>query len=455
MQILKVLLDAKKITHQEINDFFMGTDIQASLGNEFAYKKWKAHFCSSIKLFCQHFSKGTSSASLINDFIEQLQVSKNNFSTIGQPDGYWGDLYDGIHYGNSYAYWDEEAPGTTSFKTLTFAEQVAVKSESDLLRSLMSLFTDKVSCIVYDSDRTFSDRHGDRTREEIFEEAIADLQKILLDMVGEESSIAAVGKQEGCVKPDVKAKAEPIPITCSAFELSQGDPTTGHPNILKVNGVVCTADRVTDQPPGAGTNGLPLLIEASGALNAIKRLEGFPIPLNLKIELDNHDKRSVRGAMSNLVVNQDNSVCAAGCLWPDNFKDLNDILSSQQDLGMSIEATPIDYEIKDIDGQQVYCLKEFDITGASVLQREKAADQSSSFNIAASTESSTPEAIAASSQESNQGETTMPQEDQLDAITASIAQIGESLKTIAGKQEEFDGKLDVVYQDYTSSLHYS
>jgi len=102
------------------------------------------------------------------------------------------------------------------------------------------------------------------------------------------------------------------------------------------------------------------------------------MPLNAAFNLAQHQKPAILGVIRQASVEGD-ALVVSGWLFSKNRPDLVELVKRHQgQLGMSFEASdtvPVD------ESAAVWHLKDFEFTGASVLERKACAFQSTSFHV--------------------------------------------------------------------------
>lgn len=436
LSIVKILIQSGDLTKEELNKMFSPEDeIDASVSSDFLAQRWKEHLVAATELFCCCYVDKPNDGSLVQEYIQELKQCSENLPNV------LGHIHEGELRWSCFIPWMNKIYS----KDQSFAEKVKLTQYNNILESAFSAFLKNIECIIGSLDVKFTDKYGDRSRKEVFDKAVDDLETILLEMVDDKDITANSLKSN---------ESESISITCSA-KLSPLKASAEHPYIFQILGTLFTAERVSDMPPTEGTFGLPMYIDALAAKEAIERIGNIPLPLNMMINLSGHDKKASKvGVTTKIWLNDDNRCDAVGVLHPvdQQEKEWFQSLSDQDILGMSIEAKPLKYEIKEIEGTQVYYLKKFDITGAAILQRDKAADQSTTAKITPLIQrdvSSIPIAASGKNSENQQGNKMNEFEEQ---ILASIETLGnkfdESNQKLEERQNKMEEQLAPIVKDY-------
>jgi hypothetical protein len=179
----------------------------------------------------------------------------------------------------------------------------------------------------------------------------------------------------------------------------------GHPNKMPFHGVLTRLDEASDKPPG-GANGKRTLISKPVAEAALSSLLAMGVDCNLA--LDGHDPQRKIGVITEATI-QGNAIQIAGFLYAKDFPDECAEIKRRKDvLGFSYEC---DVCVADPDSDPwviTWCV----FTGAAILQKDKAAYQSTSLAAEAEEEAMTPE--------------------QLKALTDSIDGLGKKIEAVSG-----------------------
>jgi hypothetical protein len=142
-------------------------------------------------------------------------------------------------------------------------------------------------------------------------------------------------------------------------------------------GILCPLDVPSDKPPG-GAEGHLTVIPSALAARKLDSLIGMP--LNISVDLTDHDKTSVIGTVAKSWIANGN-LMVSGYLWDKNFApQVAMVQANVGRLGMS-------YEISSCHIVQasapVWTLDDFEFTGLAVLRRDHAAYAGSAFDAAA------------------------------------------------------------------------
>ena len=437
--LMEVMISSGQITREELFLMEKTPDnqemINASLASDFKFQQWRNRFVEATRLFINTFLKKPS-LSLVTDYIQELQTLQGSFDDVKGKDLYaWELTYDAYPMPPSYMPYNEWGGAKVEEDSLSFSDKVNHLVNQQNIRQLMSHFIETVACAVNVGDDAFADKYGEKTRREVFANAIAELESLLKGLVGEQSSpIQSQAEPEKAQPPPLKA-SEPIIIACSSLITAKKKGTTQHPNLWGIKGVLFTANRVTDAAPVAGTNGYPMYIPLAAATAAIEDLDGSSIPLNISADLSEHRMADIAGSATRIQL-KGNECHIEGELWPINRGDLTQILSGAKDidLGMSLEAIPIESEITTINGKTVYQLNKFHLTGGTILERDKAADRSTTLIAASSSpsgEGNTPPPVNSSStnQATEAGGTPMDKSEQILAAIDKFSETVQGLNT--------------------------
>lgn len=138
-----------------------------------------------------------------------------------------------------------------------------------------------------------------------------------------------------------------------------------HPNKMKFRGVLVRIDEASTKPPG-GAQGHKIFIPSDVAARRLGTLVGMGV--NYSPSLDAHDQRHKVGVIQQAWIDG-KDVCVSGVIWKHDFPEAEKDLK-QPGLGMSMELVDVSVENPDA---QVWTLKDFHFSGATILYREAAA----------------------------------------------------------------------------------
>lgn len=180
-----------------------------------------------------------------------------------------------------------------------------------------------------------------------------------------------------------------------------------HPNAAPFSGILTRVDQASDLAPH-GSYGRKIYLPSDVAEAAVASLLGMAI--DYTGDFSGHDRQSKIGVITAANVEGD-AIRISGIFYANDFpKEFARIQANQGDLGFSFEAERIVVDTLDQDPLQI---KSLVFTGAAVLEKKKAAYQSTS--------------IAASAEEKAMDK------EQFDALMGSINALGERVGAVETK----------------------
>lgn len=183
----------------------------------------------------------------------------------------------------------------------------------------------------------------------------------------------------------------------------------GHPNRYPFSGIMTKVDQPSDLAPH-GSFGKKIYLPSAVAEAALPSLAGMAI--DYKSDLSGHDKKSKIGVITAASIDG-SDVRISGFFYSNDFPDEVETIVNQQDkLGFSFEAERV--LVSDV-GQDPIKIQSLVFTGAAVMEKKKAAYQSTSLAAAA--------------------EEKAMEKEQYDALMASIEGLGTRLGTVEKKIE--------------------
>ena len=190
-------------------------------------------------------------------------------------------------------------------------------------------------------------------------------------------------------------------LSAMALDIPQVD---GHPNRYPFSGVMTRVDTPSDLAPH-GSFGKKVLLPSAVAEAALPSLAGMAI--DYKDDLSGHDKKSKIGVITAAHIEGD-AINISGFFYSNDFPDEVETIVKHQDLlGFSFEAERV--LVSDV-GQDPIRIESLVFTGAAVMQKKKAAYQSTSLAAAA--------------------EEKAMEKEQFDALMKSITDLGERVGKI-------------------------
>jgi hypothetical protein len=146
-----------------------------------------------------------------------------------------------------------------------------------------------------------------------------------------------------------------------------------HPNRKPFKGVLTKLDEPSDQPPG-GSGGKRVIMSAAAAAAALPSLLGMAI--DYTPELDGHDVQAKIGVITAATI-EGNELHIEGFLYEADFpQEVRRIQASKHALGFSYEIQRV--QVEDMSADPLV-ITGFVFTGAAVLQKAKAAYQTTSI----------------------------------------------------------------------------
>lgn len=180
-----------------------------------------------------------------------------------------------------------------------------------------------------------------------------------------------------------------------------------HPNAAPFTGILTRVDQASDLAPH-GSYGRKILLPSDVAASALSSLLGMAI--DYKDDLSGHDRQSKIGVITAANIVGD-AIHISGIFYANDFpKQVEKIQANQEDLGFSFEAERI---VVDSLEQNPLTIKSLVFTGAAVLEKKKAAYQSTSLAAAA--------------------EEKAMEKEQFDALMGSISALGERVTSVESK----------------------
>lgn len=151
-----------------------------------------------------------------------------------------------------------------------------------------------------------------------------------------------------------------------------------HPNRLSFSGTLVRLGRPSDSPPH-GSDGHRIMVPKHVAAHALQSLVGMAV--NYASDMEGHNPRHKVGVITSAWIDGD-AVKVKGVIWKKEFPEAEGKIKANQGmLGMSMELG--DVYVADADAD-VWRLEKFHFTGASILLKDSAAYESTSFNAAGS-----------------------------------------------------------------------
>lgn len=146
-----------------------------------------------------------------------------------------------------------------------------------------------------------------------------------------------------------------------------------HPNRRAFTGVLFRVDEPSDNSP-SGARGRKLIIPTRVAEGALHSLIGMAV--NWEKNLERHEVKKIGGIITEAKI-EGRDVRVGGFLFPKNLQREVEMLE-RDDLGMSFEAA--DCMVENMKAK-VWTIIRLTFTGATVIQRNRAAYKKSSFSL--------------------------------------------------------------------------